>query len=106
MAARAVVTAAADTLRTEVGLGERTVVVDEPERLGGTDCAPTPMELLVASLASCIAITLRMYVRRKGWELGEVGVEVCLDRDDRPHCATVTLRLPGDLDPERAERLR
>jgi putative redox protein len=51
------------------------VAADEPASNGGTDTAPTPLELLTAGLASCTAITLRMYAARKGWELGEVKVD-------------------------------
>jgi putative redox protein len=102
----ALVRSAEDSLRCEVEVNGRSLIVDEPEALGGTDTGPTPFDLLAASLASCIAITLRMYARRKDWKLGEVRVEVCLDRDDRPHCFTVTLHLPPGLTDDQQARLR
>ena len=34
---------------------------DEPEALGGEDTAPTPVEYLLASLATCQEITYRLY---------------------------------------------
>ena len=49
-------------------------VVDEPLTVGGDDNAPTPVEYLLTALGSCVAITLRMYSQRKGWELGEISV--------------------------------
>ncbi len=49
---------------------------DEPVEVGGTDTAPTPVELLMGSLASCTAITLRMYAARKQWPLEGVSVQV------------------------------
>jgi putative redox protein len=102
-----VVRSSEDALLTEAVAGGRwTIVADEPEALGGTDAAPTPYQLLTASLATCVAITVRMYARRKGWEVGPFTVEVCLDDDDRPHGCSVDVRLPPGLDPERAERLR
>src|SRR4051794_25963444 len=90
-----------DALRQELVLGDRhTVLVDEPEALGGTDTAPSPFELLAGAVAGCVTITMRMYARRKGWELGEVGVDVELDREcERCH---VTLRLPEGLAGDRA----
>jgi putative redox protein len=93
-----------DDLREELVLdGRHTVVIDEPESLGGTDTGPSPFELLAGAVAGCVTITLRMYARRKGWELGELGVEVELDREcSRCH---VTVRLPEGLEPERVERL-
>jgi putative redox protein len=93
-----------DDLRQELVLdGRHTVVVDEPESLGGTDTAASPFELLAGAVAGCVVVTIRLYARRKGWELADVGVEVELDREcSRCH---VTVRLPEDLDPEQVERL-
>ena len=93
-----------DDLREELLLdGRHTVVIDEPEALGGTNTGPSPFELLAGAVAGCVAVTMRMYARRKGWELGELGVDVELDRD----ClrADVTVRLPDGLEPEQVERL-
>lgn len=50
--------------------------VDEPLDIGGTDLAPTPMEYVYGALASCIAITLRLYATRKEWNTGEILVNV------------------------------
>jgi putative redox protein len=49
--------------------------VDEPADAGGDDAAPSPQELLAASLASCTAVTMEMYAQRKGWDLSDVEVE-------------------------------
>lgn len=49
--------------------------VDEPVASGGGDTGASPLEHLVAGLAACTAITLRMYAERKGWELGELKVD-------------------------------
>lgn len=38
--------------------------VDQPVEVGGLDLAPTPTELFVASLASCIAFYGRRFLRR------------------------------------------
>lgn len=51
---------------------------DEYAMPGGEDEGPTPVELLLAALGACTAITLRMYAERKGWELGEVKVDLRL----------------------------
>ena len=56
--------------------GGHTLVVDEPVEAGGTDTGPSPTRLLAASLASCTAVTMEMYAERKGWEIGEVEVDV------------------------------
>lgn len=45
---------------------------DEPESNGGTDIAPTPYEMLLGALAHCTLVTLVLYARHKGIELGPV----------------------------------
>ena len=42
------------------------LVADEPSDIGGGGSAPTPLDLLAASLASCTAITVQMYAQHKG----------------------------------------
>src|SRR5690606_10004497 len=51
---------------------------DEPKEVGGQDKYTTPQEMLLGSLASCVATTLRMYADRKGWELGTIRVDVVM----------------------------
>jgi putative redox protein len=80
---------------------------DEPSEQGGDDQGPTPQELLAASLASCMAITMEMYAKRKGWELSDVAVECQYEQAERgqPTEFKVTLRLPDGLSREQADRL-
>lgn len=69
---------------TKVTTENHEIIVDEPIDKGGKDLAPKPTELLAASLASCTAITLKMYVERKTWDVGEIFVDVTLvDSDDK-----------------------
>lgn len=51
-------------------------IVDEPARAGGQDKGPDPYSLLLASVATCTLITLRMYIDRKGWDIPHVSVAV------------------------------
>lgn len=57
-------------------------VIDEPVSFGGDDNAPTPVEYLLTAIGGCVAITLRMYSERKGWELGEITVNVTQNEDE------------------------
>jgi len=102
----------AKTLRATLGADYQTAITvrthafaaDEPPNLGGSDTAPTPIELLMGSLASCTAITLRMYARRKGWPLE--GVEVRVDYASRPTPTFVKeIAVCGDLDDTQKARL-
>ncbi len=94
-------------LRCEVVVdGRHELVTDEPERLGGTDSAPSPHELLPASLASCVATTMAMYARRKGWRLEGATVDVRYEQDATPRRAEVLITLPDALDDDQRERLR
>lgn len=68
-------------LLTQVTSKEHTLLVDEPESLGGTNKAMTPSQLLCSSLASCTSITLHMYCQRKNWEVGVISVQADLLKD-------------------------
>jgi putative redox protein len=37
---------------------------------------------LLTAIASCVAITLRMYVNRKKWDVGEITVNVFQSNDE------------------------
>ncbi len=55
-----------------------TLVADEPEKTGGKSLGPDPHSLLLASLASCTLMTLRMYIDRKGWDVASIAVDANL----------------------------
>lgn len=86
--------------------GRHDLRVDEPPEAGGTDTGPRPTELLGASLAGCIAITIEMYAGRKGWDVGAVEVDVEIAYDGVvPSSFEVGVKLAGDLDDEQRRRL-
>ncbi|HVD39426.1 MAG TPA: OsmC family protein [Solirubrobacterales bacterium] len=86
--------------------GTQSLRVDEPVHQGGTDTGPRPTELLGASLAGCIAITVEMYAERKGWDVGPVEVDVEMGYEGPvPTSFEVGVKLPGELDEEQRRRL-
>ena len=78
---------------------------DEPPDLGGGDTAPTPGELLAGALASCTAVTVRMYADRKGWPLAGVFVAVRYVEGGAERRMQCAVRVDGNLDAEQRARL-
>ncbi len=50
--------------RFAIDVRGHTLQVDQPLDAGGTDVAPTPTELFVASVSSCVAFYARRYLAR------------------------------------------
>jgi len=63
-----------------VSLGPHVLKADEPVETGGNDEGPDPFDLLLASLGTCVSITLRMYANRKGWPVAGIHVELSWER--------------------------
>ena len=60
----------------EIKTTNHTVMVDEPESIGGSNQYPNPAQYLLSALASCTAITIKMYADNKKWNVGEINVDV------------------------------
>jgi putative redox protein len=95
------------TLRHEIDVnGRHTITTDEPEKLGGTDSAPAPHELLPAMVAACVSTMITLYARRRGWALEGMRVDVEYDAEQMPRQLAIHLHLPASLTREQTERLR
>jgi putative redox protein len=88
--------------------GGHRLVIDEPEDAGGGNQGPSPTRTVAAALAACTAITTEMYAARKGWDIGEVEVEVEMEYGEAsvPRSFEVILRVPDGLTEDQVERLR
>jgi putative redox protein len=76
--------------RTAIEIRQHTVMADELIQDGGTDSAPTPMEILLGTVGACIAVTTQAYAQRKGWPLESVSVTLDMQRikrEDYPNYA-------------------
>lgn len=102
----ATVRSAGPDYRHDVVTGDHRLVADEPVRSGGQNAGPAPYDLVLAGLGACTAITLRMYAARKGWDIGEVDVELTLlkNRDGDARIERV-LRCSAPLDDAQWEKL-
>jgi putative redox protein len=97
-----------NALTHRIDIRHHQLIGDEPTEKGGEDAGPCPQELLAASLASCTAITMEMYAKRKGWDIGPVEVECEYTPADRgcPTAFRLVLRLAGECTEEQVEKLR
>jgi putative redox protein len=84
------------------------LTADEPEESGGDDLGPSPQELLAASLASCTAITIEMYAKRKKWNVDGLEVDCDYTAAERgsPTNFTLVMRMPAHLSEDQVERLQ
>lgn len=94
--------------KTKVYAGGHFIYSDEPEDIGGTDEGMPPAALLLASLGSCTAITIRMYADRKSFSLDHIKIELAICKEEEMSKETTISRkieLSGDLTDEQRERL-
>jgi putative redox protein len=80
--ARASATSTTTHYRTAITTGRHDLVADEPAVHGGQDAGPAPYDYLLAGLGACTVMTLQMYAERKGWDVGEIRVELELSKND------------------------
>ena len=63
-----------ENYNAQISSNEHEFYVDEPEAVGGKNTAASPTQHLLGALASCTAITMKMYAQRKEWQVGEIKV--------------------------------
>jgi uncharacterized OsmC-like protein len=76
------------------------VVVDQPERGGGNDEGPMPLELLGAALGTCIALYVQKYLASRALPYEGMRVEVEQHNAANPHRVgefAVRVVLPAEL---------
>ena len=85
------------------------LVVDEPKEFGGADLGPAPADYLCMALASCKAITIRMYVNRKGWKVDSINVKADFVKGDQLSSGINTffceIKITGELTEEQRKHI-
>jgi putative redox protein len=89
----------------KIKVGHHVIAADEPTSNGGGDTAPSPTGMMLAALAACTSITLRMYADRKTWDLGTVRVDLRLMRAAGAERIDRLIRFGSALSPEQVTRL-
>jgi len=95
------------TFKHTVRVRDHEMTIDEPLDTGGNDSGPSPQELLAVSLASCTAITMEMYAQRKGWDVGDIVVDVNYEPAQRgsPTRFEMVIKIPKEVPDDTRERL-
>lgn len=94
--------------RFEIALRGHVLHVDQPVDAGGDDSAPTPTELFVAGLASCVAFYARRFLHRHGLPTDGLAVTAQYELGRRPARVTrvdVRLTPPAGLPDDRRDAL-
>jgi uncharacterized OsmC-like protein len=73
-----------DDMLFETKMGQHSLLIDVPVGMGGKDRGPTPPELFVASLGSCVAAFVAQYCGRSGIDLRDMTVDVTFDKAEDP----------------------
>ncbi len=68
----------------ESQLGNHSIVIDVPAKMGGSDRGPTPPELFIASLGSCIAAFVADYCKRAEIDATGLSVDITFDKVENP----------------------
>ncbi|MFK7812119.1 MAG: alpha/beta fold hydrolase [Maribacter sp.] len=108
---------AEDGFTTAMKVGNHYMNADEPISFGGNDFGPSPYEFVSAGLSACTAMTVQMYVRRKGWPLKNIEVHTSYSKSHAEDCENCesdsakidtfqrAIKLIGDLDEKQIARI-
>ena len=95
--------------RFRLGIRGHDVVVDQPVPDGGTDAGPTPTELFVGGLASCVAFYAGRFLERHHIEREGLSVtcdwEMADERPNRVGSIEIRIELPSAFPQEDHARL-
>lgn len=107
-----------DNFTTRIQTKHHTFIADEPGSIGGDDFGPSPYQYLTASIAACTTMTLKMYAKRKNWDLREVYVyishakrhsdDLMLDVEKPGYIDHISkkIKFVGNLDERQKQRLK
>jgi uncharacterized OsmC-like protein len=71
--------------RFDIAIGQHRITVDQPVSMGGNDEGPTPTELFLASLVSCMGFFAQRFLRKNGVDPMGLTLEATMRGADRPH---------------------
>ena len=96
-------------MRFRTKLGDHALLIDVPAEMGGQNRGPTPPQLFVASLGSCVAAFIANYCEKAGIDDSGLAVDVQFDKAEDPTRLVnlgIVIRLPSASCGHREEALR
>lgn len=80
----------------ESEMGDHSLLIDVPSAMGGKDRGPTPPELFIASLGSCVGAFVAQYCARTEIDARDMTIDVTFDKVEQPTRLT-NLKVRVDL---------
>ncbi|MEC5399675.1 OsmC family protein [Uliginosibacterium sp. H1] len=99
MTTQALWTTASGKTACDVSFDHGGIEVDLDAEAGGGP-HPSAHDLLDGALAACTALTLELYVKRKGYDIQVLRVEVTHGKTEAGFTMTRTIHVTGNLDEE------
>ena len=102
-----------DRLATAIWLGDYRVDVssvpfsmrvDEPERVGGSGTGPQPTDLLLASIASCMTLSVAYSAKKRDVPVQRLSVAVT-GTYQGPRFSEIDIHVSADCSPDQLEQL-
>lgn len=97
-----------EPLAVALSIDGHPMVLDAGVEEGGHNLGPNPTRTLEGALAACGVMTIRMYARRKGWDLQSAEIRIRRGKKEdahAPHVLEKQLTVTGDLDEAQRNRL-
>ena len=97
-----------EALAIDLSIDGYPLTLDGAASEGGRDLGPNPTRTLEGALAACAGMTMRMYARRKGWDLQSVEATVTRAPSEDSHAPLALnkdIKVKGDLTDEQRARL-
>lgn len=92
----------------EIAIRQHVLHVDQPTEDGGSDAAPTPTEMFVASLASCVAFYSRRFLSRHDLPTDSLSVTAQFTMGEHPARVgeiRLSIQIPEDVPDDRRAAL-
>ena len=68
----------------ETQVGDHKIIMDVPPQMGGSNRGPTPPQVFIASLGSCIAAFVANYCENHKINVTDLSVDITFDKVDNP----------------------